>query len=155
MITVFICLWYVKSTKCSIITAFSQVACDILELSDLEQLESRLENQREAIEVFPKLEDLVLNIADVMEPSLVKNHKNNKHKIWCSKHWKNIITRLETWRQQIKQLPVRVCVCVRVHLYNYYIFVQDELKFWSHRKKMIKKICQQIRMLPLMRLIFL
>ena len=114
MITVFICLWYVKSTKCSIITAFSQVACDILELSDLEQLESRLENQREAVEVFPKLEDLVLNIADVMEPSLVKNHKNNKHKIWCSKHWKNIITRLETWRQQIKQLPVRVCVCAMI-----------------------------------------
>lgn len=75
-------------------------------MTDLSQLESQLECQRTAVEAFPKLEELVIQIADVVEPSLVRNHQTNKHKIWCSKHWKNIIVKLEGWRQQMRQLPV-------------------------------------------------
>jgi len=82
------------------------MVCELLEVSDLEDIEQRLAEQRIAVDGFPKLEDLVVQIADVVEPSLVRNHKNNKHRIWCSKHWKNIVTRLEGWGQQMKQLPV-------------------------------------------------
>ena len=78
-----------------------------MQLEDLDELESRLEYQNTAVDGFPKLESLIVQIADVVEPSLARNHKSNKHRIWCSKHWKTIITRLETWRQQNKQLPVR------------------------------------------------
>ncbi|XP_067935432.1 centrosomal protein of 70 kDa-like [Watersipora subatra] len=84
---------------------YLHMVCESLELSDLKHLESTLSNHQEAVAAFPKLEELVLHIADVVEPSLARNHMKNKHKIWCSKHWKNIVTRLETWRQQIKQLP--------------------------------------------------
>ena len=78
-----------------------------MQLEDLDELESRLDYQNTAVDGFPKLESLIVQIADVVEPSLARNHKSNKHRIWCSKHWKTIITRLETWRQQNKQLPVR------------------------------------------------
>ncbi|KAF6024381.1 CEP70 [Bugula neritina] len=93
---------------------FLTMVCELLEVSDLEDIEQRLAEQRIAVDGFPKLEDLVVQIADVVEPSLVRNHKNNKHRIWCSKHWKNIVTRLEGWGQQMKQLPELSCVTARL-----------------------------------------
>lgn len=90
---------------CVFFVSFQSV-CEQLQLEDLDELDSRLEYQNIAVEGFPKLEDLVVQIADVVEPSLARNHKTNKHRVWCSKHWKNIITRLETWRQQSRQIPV-------------------------------------------------
>lgn len=92
------------------------MVCEELGVSDLENVKAHLESHREAVEGFPKVESLLLQIADIVSPTLAKHGKSNKHKFWCSKHWKSAISKLESWSEQSKQLPVGLslvlCACL-------------------------------------------
>lgn len=118
-------LWCITESRCQDSVAYNprddtlvligilQLVCEELELSDLEELHSRLQLQRVSVDAFPKLEALATQIADIIEPSILRQQQQSgsKHRIWCSKHWKSVINRLEHWRQQIQQLPVSRCLC--------------------------------------------